>query len=106
MLASPDPAGREASVADLYIELRLQVDGVRLEPSDVAAAICGHPLEDRFVWELVPQTPASVLATAPPGLDPGDPDQPAATHRSAPIAALLRPLPQPPATGLTTNGPT
>ncbi|MEB3361280.1 MAG: fatty acid desaturase CarF family protein [Synechococcaceae cyanobacterium] len=59
VLAAPDPAGSEATAVEAYIALRLQVDGVRLEPSDVAAVLCGDPLEDRFVRELVPQTPAS-----------------------------------------------
>ena len=103
LLALPDPSGREASAAHLYIALRLQVDGVRLEPSDVAAVVSGHPLEDRFVRELVPQTPASAwppLSGAQvrrallrcwrqptPGLAPRDPDQPAAPPGTAPSAA-------------------
>ena len=95
VLASPDPTGSEATAVDLYIALRLQVDGVRLEPADVAAVISGDPLEDRFVRELVPQTPSSAwppLSGAQirrgllqcwrqrtPGLDARDPEQPAAT---------------------------
>lgn len=59
VLAAPDPAGGEATAVEVYIALRLQVDGVRLQHSDVTAVLAGDPLEDRFVRELVPQTPTS-----------------------------------------------
>jgi hypothetical protein len=48
-----------ATLHEVYATLRRTTDGVELTAAELATVLTGPPIEEKFVRELVPQTPAS-----------------------------------------------